>query len=71
MTPEQRQTLQAHVTEIAKILHADSVEQGMSLATFGEIEQTVRRQILDHMSPDLGLFLSQLAQEQPQETPES
>ncbi len=71
MNPEQRQTLQAHVTEIAKFLYADAVEQGMNLATFGEIEQTVRRQTLDHVSSDLGLFWSQLAPEQTQEKPEN
>jgi hypothetical protein len=31
MTPEQRKVLEGHVNEIAKILHADAVEQGMAL----------------------------------------
>jgi hypothetical protein len=60
MTPEQRKALEEHVNEIAKILHADAVEEGMELNGLGEIEQTVRHQVQKYVSPRLGIFLSPL-----------
>jgi hypothetical protein len=60
MTPEQRKALEEHVNEIAKILHADAVEQGMKMSGLGEIEQTVRHQVQTYVSPRLGIFLSPL-----------
>ena len=71
MTPEECQALKAHVTAIAKILHADAVKQGMSMTNLGEIEQAVRSQLQSYVSPDLGIFLSQLAREKTQEPPAS
>lgn len=42
MQPEQRAALKTYVREIAKILHEDAKDQGMSVDSLGEIEQTVR-----------------------------
>lgn len=67
MTPEQRQQLKAHVTEIARILYADAEEKEMDMETLGEIEETIRTQLQAHVSPDLAIFLSTLVQNQ---TPE-
>ncbi len=61
MPPEQRATLKAHVREIAKILHEDAREKGMPVENLWEIEQTVREQVQNHVSPELGLFLSMKA----------
>lgn len=64
MTPEQRQQLKAHVTEIARILHADAEDNQLEMETLGDIEETIRAQLQSHVSPDLALFLSTLAQSQ-------
>ena len=69
MTPEQKQQLQAHVTEIAKLLHADATAQGMEMGTLVEIEKTVRSQLLTHVSPEIGNFLSTYAPTQTTDTP--
>lgn len=71
MTPEHQQALETHVNEIAKILYADALEQGLSMNGLGEIEQAVRRQLQTHVSPDLGLFLSTPASEKTVEPRES
>lgn len=70
MTPKQKQQLQTHVTEIAKLLHADTAAQGMKMSTLTEIEKTVRIQLLTHVSPEIGIFLSTLAPSQTPDTPE-
>lgn len=71
MTPEERQKLKAHVSEIAKILHADAIEKGMSMSSLGEIEQAVRSQLQSYVSPDVGIFLSQQERKKTQENPEN
>ena len=68
MTPEQKLQLHAHVTEIAKLLHADATAQGMAMGTLAEIEKTVRSQLLTHVSPDIGNFLSTRAPTQTADT---
>lgn len=63
MTPENTAQMDAHVRAIAALLHADASEQGMPMATLGEIEHTVRQQLQTHVSPGIGNFLSkQVAQ---------
>lgn len=69
MTPEQHQQLQEHVSEIAKLLYADAQAQAMPMESLAAIEQTVRSQMLRHVSPEVGNFLSTLAQAQTQDTP--
>lgn len=58
MTPEQNQQLQAHVSEIAKLLYADAQAQGLPMGNLIEIEMAVRSQLLHHVSPEIGIFLS-------------
>ena len=69
MTPEQKQQLQAHVTEIAKLLYVEATAQGMELGTLVEIKKTVRSQLLTHVSPEIGNFLSTPAPTQTTDTP--
>lgn len=68
MTPEQHQQLQEYVSEIAKLLYADAQAQAMPMESLAAIEQTVRSQMLRHVSPGVGNFLSTLAQPQTQDT---
>lgn len=57
MTPEQEQTVQAHVQAIAKILYENTPPE--QLKTLGGIEQAVREQMQKHVMPEVGVFLSQ------------
>jgi hypothetical protein len=57
MTPEQEQTLKAHLAGIAQILYDESDPAGMQ--TLEGIELTIREQIQTHVSPELGRFLSE------------
>jgi hypothetical protein len=57
MTPEQKAALQQHVDAIAKILYADCDPE--SLQTLADIETTVRDKMLEHVSPQVGVFLSE------------
>lgn len=67
MTPEEKQALDQHVQAIAKILYADADKS--RLTNLGEIEGVIRDQLLEHVSPQLGVFLSQASQQQAQDTP--
>jgi hypothetical protein len=58
MTPRQSEQLQAHVTEIAKLLYDDAQVKGLPMGNLLEIEMAVRSQLLQHVSPKLGIFLS-------------
>lgn len=60
MTPEEKATLDQHVQAIAKILYADADKSRMT--NLGEIEVGIRSQ-QEHVSPQLGFFLSQRLQE--------
>lgn len=66
MTPEEKQTLDQHVQAIAKILYADADKTQMT--HLGEIEEVIRDQLLEHVSPQLGVFLSQALQKRAQDT---
>ena len=57
MTPEQEQTLKAHLEAIAQILYDESDPDAMK--TLEGIELTVREKIQAHVSPQLGHFLSE------------
>jgi hypothetical protein len=66
MTPEQQQAIQTHVEAISAILYADC-EPG-SLKTLEDIELTVKAQVLTHITPQIGIFLStQLAGQKQEE----
>lgn len=71
MTPEQREQMQYHVSALAQILYDDAEAKGMNMASLGEIEQAVRAQLQTHVSPDLGIFLSQLVSDPMMEKRES
>ena len=61
MTPEQTEALRKHVDAMAEILYADT-DPG-TLETLEDIERTVRDKMLEHVSPQVGVFLSAAAQE--------
>jgi hypothetical protein len=67
MTPEEKQTMQQHVQEIAKILYKDADKSRMT--NLADIEIVIREQLQEHVSPELGVFLSQALQEQLPDTP--
>ena len=56
MTPEDQERLQACTQELAEILYRNSDKA--ALKTLEGIEQTVRQQMLEQVSPDVALFLS-------------
>ncbi len=56
MTPEDQKRLEACTTEIAEILYRNSNLE--SLDSLESIEQTVRQQMLEEVSPRVALFLS-------------
>lgn len=58
MTPEDQQALSVHAREIAKILHRNAPPE--AIETLEGIEKTVRGQLLDHVSPEIALFLLRL-----------
>lgn len=62
MTPEEQQALHYHAQEIAKILHRNAPKE--AITNLEGIEKTVRGQILEHVSPDIAVFLSNRLQEQ-------
>lgn len=57
MTPAEKAQIDAHVQAIAKILYADADKSQMT--NLGQIEAGIRAQIQEHVSPQLGVFLSQ------------
>ena len=59
MTPEDQTALAQHSREIAKILHRNSDPDAVK--TLEGIETTVRQHLLEHISPEVGLFLSKRA----------
>lgn len=58
MTPEDIERLQACSREMAEILYRNTPES--ELENLDGIEQSVRRQMLEHVSPKVALFLSKL-----------
>ena len=63
MTPEDAQQLQAYIQGIAKILYKNS--SAGDLVSLETIEKSVRQQMLEHVSPQVALFLSNKPQVQP------
>lgn len=68
MTPEQQKELNSHLEAIAKILYSEASPD--LLQNLEGIEQTIRNQTLEYITPQLGFFLSQKQQERHQEEPE-
>ena len=63
MNPENTVALKAHLKAIAAILYEENPLE--KLNTLEEIEQTVRQEVLKHVSPEIGIFLSKQLQVQP------
>ena len=61
MTPDKEEALIAHLKAIAQILYDESDPESMT--TLEGIELSVRRQVQEHISPELGVFLSERLQE--------
>jgi hypothetical protein len=69
MTSEDQQALQQHLQAISKILY-DNADTSR-LTNLAEIEAVVREQVQQHVSPEIGVFLSQQQQKRQQDTPEA
>lgn len=65
MTPKEIERLKACSQEIAEILYRNSPEH--ELVDLDGIEKSVRRQMLEHVSPEVAFFLSQLELARPKE----
>lgn len=68
MTPERQARLQACLQELAAILYEET--NAAELTNLESIEKTVRSQMLEHVSPQIALFLSSKQQEAKQGRPE-
>jgi hypothetical protein len=56
MTSKQQKAIQAHVDAIPAILYADSNPE--FLKTLEDIEITIRNQVVTHVIPRMGVFVS-------------
>lgn len=65
MTPEKAQALQKHINAIAAILYEDTPPDQLT-TLLESLEKTVRQQVLEHVTPEIGVFLSRRSQAQPQ-----
>lgn len=61
MTPEKQKRLQACLQELSAILYEEA--NPGELTDLETIEKTVRQQMLEHVSPQVALFLSNRQQE--------
>jgi hypothetical protein len=59
MDSDKLQRIQAHAREIAALLYEETSPE--QLTTLEGIETAVRGHILNHVSPEIGVFLSQQA----------
>ena len=62
MTPEKAKKLKAYLQAIAVILYEETLPE--ELNTLEQIEQTVRQKVLQHVSPEIGVFLFKQSQGQ-------
>lgn len=62
MNIEEAQSLQVHIEAISRILYQNTKPE--KLKTLEDIEQVVRQQMLKHVSPQIGIFLSRKQQGQ-------
>lgn len=65
MTPAEEKELTKHVNAIAKILYKQALPK--QVETLAKIEETVREQTLQYISPQIGFFLSNKKQARHQE----
>jgi len=69
MTPEKHKALEEHIEAIAKILFEETEPE--DLESLAKIEATVRDQTLEHITPQIGFFLSNKVQGQKQDESEN
>ena len=55
MTPEEKKELTEHINAIGKILYKQTKPE--QVETLARIEETVREQVLEHISPQIGIGL--------------
>jgi len=71
MNPENLAQIQAHTQALAALLYEEAKAcTPEQLETLEGIEVTVRRQLLQYVSPEIGFFLSKVAVAHPQGEPE-
>ena len=68
MNLKKQERLQACLTELASLLYEETNQS--ELTDLESIEKTVRQQMLEHVSPQIALFLSNKQQEPKQVKPE-
>ena len=56
MTPEKQKELEQHLQAIAEILYEEA--EPTKLESLAGIEETIRQQTLEHITPQMGFFLS-------------
>jgi hypothetical protein len=62
MTPEQLELVKQHAKAIAEILYSETDPE--TLDSLEVIETVVRQKIQEHVSPEVGIFLSEKGQAQ-------
>lgn len=65
MTPEKQRELNQHLQAIAKILYEEA--EPTKIASLAGIEETIRQQTLEYITPQMGFFLSKRLRELRQE----
>jgi hypothetical protein len=68
MNPDKQERIEACIQELASLLYEESDKS--QLTDLEGIEKTVRRQVLERVSPEIAIFLSKKRQEQQQVNPE-
>ena len=68
MIPEKQEELNQHLQAIAKILYEET--EPTKIDSLAGIEETIRQQTLEYITPQIGFFLSKQLQELKQEDPE-
>jgi hypothetical protein len=68
MIPEKQERLQACLPELATLLYEQTDKSDLS--NLESIEKIVRQQMLEHVSPQIALFLSNKQREPKQVKPE-
>jgi hypothetical protein len=62
ITPDKQERIEACIQELAAILYEEADKS--QILNLEGIEKTVRQQVLEHVSPNIALFLSNKRQEQ-------
>jgi len=67
MDAAKKAQLQTHARAIAALLYEEA--EAEQVQTLAGIEETVRAQVLEHVSPEIGVFLSKQAVERLEDVP--